>query len=539
MNVPLNQEQLTAVNSRGGPWVVVAGPGSGKTQVIAKRYLSLLMAGVSPDVILSLTFTDQAAKHMGERAGFGTTQTVFRTFHSFCLSVLRKERTYLPYELRPEIIGLQPDIFELVCDICRIHNNRLKYKDIIDAVSYYKMRGITPQQAIDEACGVDLIAAMAYRDYEKKSKERGWLDFDSLIIETVKLLESNDQVCNRTQFVEVQVDEAQDTDTNQMRLLKLITRKQGNIFVVGDENQLIYEWRSAMPGSLSNFYKQFPGAQKLFLGTNYRSTRRLVEFFKKIVPVDNGLATHMQPAPNAPEGFDPTFTQYKHDVDEMEKVLAAATDPENTAILARTNRQLWKFENTCIRKNIKYRLLGKTGFWDQGETKKLVELLKEETGAVGPAGPIVKRVIERSGLIQKYRVPFKFGQKNPEENINDAYIVATRFDSLSDFLKHVNKAKHAHQNRTGLTLSTVHQMKGKEADHIFLTGVEEGLLPHEKGELPEERRIFFVACTRAAKFLHISYSGKPSMFILPFLNEQPKTFEAQRSEIPGTQHALF
>lgn len=539
----LDQDQQAAVSAKGGSIVCIAGPGSGKTEVIARRYLALLIAGVSPDDILSLTFTDSGAKNMGERAGFGTTQTVFRTFHSYCLSVLRQERAHLPYSLRPEIIGLQPDIFELVCDICRIHNNRLKYKDVVEAVSHYKMAGITPAQAIDEALGADLFGAMAYKDYEEKSKQRGWLDFDSLILETVKLMESNDGVAERNQFAELQLDEAQDTDKNQMKLVKLITRKHGNIFVVGDENQLIYEWRSAMPGSLSNFYQEFPGTKKLFLGTNYRSTRRLVEFFKKIVPVDNGLASHMRPAPNADEGYDPTFTKYKDENEEMEKVLGAVTDVENTAILARTNRQLWKFENTCIRKNIKYRLLGKTGFWDNGELKKLIELVKEQDHQTGPAAPIVKQVIERSRIIEKYRVPFKFGQKNPEENINDAYLVATRFNSIGEFLKHVNKAKHAHKNRTGLTISTVHQMKGKEADTVFLTGCDEGTMPHEKGELPEEKRIFFVAATRAAKFLHISFSANPSQFILPFLTEAngsiPKTLEVLTKDIPGTQHTLF
>lgn len=538
MSFPLNSEQQTAVGSRGGPWVVVAGPGSGKTEVISKRYVELLKAGVSPDSILSLTFTDAAAKTMGERTGFGSTQSVFRTFHSYCLSVLRKEREHLPYVLRPEIIGFQPDIFELVCDLCRIHNNRLKYKEIVEAVSYYKMRGVSPEQAMDEEIGIDLIAAMAYRDYEKKSKERGWLDFDSLIIETVKLLESNEGVCERNQFSEVQLDEAQDTDTNQLRLLKLITRKHKNIFAVGDENQLIYEWRSAQPGSLSNFSQHFPGSKKLFLGTNYRSTKKLVSFFKKIVPVDNGLASHMVPGPNAEEGFNPTITVYKGDLEEMDKILEAVTDNENTAIVARTNRQLWGFENACVRKNIKYRLLGKTGFWDQGETKKLVELVKEEKNAVGPAGPIVKRVIERSGIINKYRVPFKFGKKNPEENINDAYLVAARFNSIDDFLKHVNKATHAHRNRSGMMISTVHQIKGKEADHVFLAGVSEGMMPHEKSELAEEKRIFFVACTRAAKFLHMSYSGQPSRFLEPFLNEF-ETLEQQKNKIPGAQKALF
>jgi len=183
-------------------------------------------------------------------------------------------------------------------------------------------------------------------------------------------------------------------------------------------------------------------------------------------------------------------------------------------------------------------LLGKTGFWDQGETKKLVELVKEHKGTIGSAGPIVKRVIEQSGLINKYRVPFKFGQKDPEENINDAYIVSTRFNNIDDFLKHVNKATHAHRNRSGMMLSTVHQIKGKEADHVFLTGVSQGLMPHDKGDFAEEKRIFFVACTRAAKFLHMSYSGQMSQFLSPFMDEFG-TLEEQRNKIPGAQKVLF
>lgn len=538
MAFPLNEEQQTAVDARGGAVVCVAGPGTGKTEVTAKRYIKLLQSGVSPDKIISLTFTDSGAKNMGERAGLGSSQTVFRTFHSYCLGVLRKEREHLPYDLRPEIIGLQPDIFDLVCEICRILNNRLRYADIVEAVSYYKMAGLTPDQALENAVGAEMFGAMAYKEYETKSKERGWLDFDSLIIETVKLFESNESVLRRNQFQEVQLDEAQDTDKNQFKLIKLITKKHGNIFIVGDENQLIYEFRSAMPGSLSNFHQYFPGTRKLFLGTNYRSTRRLVEFFKKIIPVDNRLADHMRPAPGAEEGYDPSFTKYNSDFEEMEKTLDHVVDPENTAILARTNRQLWDFENACVRRNIKFRMLGKTGFWDNGETKKLVDLVKAGTRPSEPAGPAVRRIIEQSRLIQTYRVPFKFRRKNPEENINSAQLIASRFDTVDEFLKHVNKAKHAHKNRSGMILSTVHQMKGKEAGHVFVTGVSQDLMPHESGDLPEERRIFFVAATRACKFLHFSYTEPASMFIAPFLQDS-QSIDEQRATIPGMQQRLF
>jgi superfamily I DNA/RNA helicase len=536
----LDPDQQAAVNTREGAHVIISGPGSGKTRVIAERFKAMLYGGISPDHILTLTFTEQAAKNMGERAGFGMTQSVFRTFHSYCLSILKKERGCLPFELRPDIIGLQPDIFEVVCEIVDGLQRRLTYREIVDAIGAYKRNGISPEQAMDEAAGLDLFSAMAYRDYEKKSKQHGWLDFDSLVIETVKLMESNSGVLERNQVRFVQVDEAQDTDSNQFRLLKLITSQYKNIFVVGDENQLIYEWRSAMPGSLSNFYKHFPGASTLYLGTNYRSSREIVGFLKKIVPVDNGLSSRMQPGPNNPEGYPPTFTQYINEHQEMEKVLLAASgDVENTAILARTNRQLWKFENMCMQRGIKYRLLGKTGFWEQEEIKKLVELVKQKKSVPGAAGPIVKRIIDESGIVKRYRMPVKFGQKDPQDNINEAYKISTRFESTDAFLKHANKAYHAYKNRTGLILSTVHQIKGKEAKRVFVVGVCQGLMPHEQGELPEESRIFFVAASRAEQYLHFSYYGQPSMFILPFLKTEPKSLQEFTKQIPGTQQDLF
>ena len=161
--------------------------------------------------------------------------------------------------------------------------------------------------------------------------------------ETVKLLETNDEVRTRNQRKYISVDECQDTDVVQFRLLQLIYG--GNIFVVGDENQLIYEWRSAQSGNLSAFGKVFPGATTLYLGQNYRSTRRLVEFFRRILPVDNGLASHL--VSEREEGVPPTFTRFDDDLQEASVVLSKIKDPENTAIIARTNRQLINFQKRC------------------------------------------------------------------------------------------------------------------------------------------------------------------------------------------------
>ena len=174
---------------------------------------------------------------------------------------------------------------------------------MVEGISSFKRRGLSPEQALEASFGdgVDLLIARAYGEYERICREKGWLDFDSLMVEAVNLLRTNDTVRVRNQFEYVQVDEGQDTDSTQFQLLQLISKK--NIFVVGDENQLIYEWRSAMPGSLLKFSEKFPGTQTLYLGTNYRSTQSIVKFLKDILPVDNGLASHMKPGPESPEGI--------------------------------------------------------------------------------------------------------------------------------------------------------------------------------------------------------------------------------------------
>lgn len=535
MNLPLNDEQLTAVNLTEGPIVCISGPGSGKTTVIVERYLNLLSKGVLPSQILTLTFTSAAAKEMSDRAGFSD-MPVFRTFHSYALALLKKERALLPFELTPDIIPLPNDVYKTIIHLLHTYQALPSYKSLAEGIASFKHRGLTPEQAREESysSGKAYLIASAYRDYEKMCRSAGWLDFDSIMFEAVQLLGEQPECRARNQVEFLQVDEGQDTDRTQFELLRLLTKK--NIFVVGDENQLIYEWRSAMPGSLSQLSQKFSGSRTIYLGTNYRSTHSIVKFLKEILPVDNGLASHMKPADHSPEGVAPTITKYDTEMDESIEIISRLTEPEKTAILVRTNRQIELFRLHCIRKNIKFHVLGKSGFWDQSEVKKLMQLVKESRNTLGHlhAAEAVTTVIQRSAICEKYRTQLKFGETDPQENINGVTKVAAQFNTLPEFLSYVNKAMHASRNRGGLTLSTVHQMKGKEADHVFLAGACQGLLPHANGELPEERRIFYVACSRAARFLHISYYGQPSMFLLPFL-EGTMTVR----DIPGAQQALF
>ena len=287
----LNPEQQAAVEAQAGVFACVSGPGSGKTTTLIARYLQMLVNGIPSRDILNLTFTNAAAKEMISRVGLLNAESVFRTFHSFCMDLLKKEKDNLPFKLCDTVIPVQMEEFKLLFDLAKTYPAIQNWRLLQERISTWKRNNIAPQRAIAEATGMEIFYANAYQDYETRCREEGWLDFDSLMQETVKLLETNEEVRNRWKRKYIAVDEAQDTDICQFRLLQLLFA--GNIFVVGDENQLIYEWRSAQAGNLTNFSRLFPNAKTLYLSQNYRSTKKLVEFFKTILPVDNGLASRM------------------------------------------------------------------------------------------------------------------------------------------------------------------------------------------------------------------------------------------------------
>jgi DNA helicase-2/ATP-dependent DNA helicase PcrA len=321
-------------------------------------------------------------------------------------------------------------------------------------------------------------------------------------------------VRNRHRRKYIAVDECQDTDIVQFKLLQLIF--DGNIFAVGDENQLIYEWRSAQSGNLTNFSQKFPGAKTLFLGQNYRSTQKLVNFFKQILPVDNGIASHMISENEA--GTDPTFQQFRDDREEAAAILAQITDPEETAIIARTNRQLFLYHKICTVRSIKYKILGKKDFWEENEVKKLLQMAKTSNDP-GPADRVLERLIQQHNLIDLYKSASKPLEKSPAENLRSVVEMAADKGNIHEFMDFLRKKMHGRKSNRGLILSTVHQMKGREAKNIFFIGVGQGILPHKEGDINEERRIFFVGATRAKERLHISYFGKASEFIQEFINE--------------------
>jgi DNA helicase II / ATP-dependent DNA helicase PcrA len=511
----LTAEQLEVVNADKGVWVVVACPGAGKTRTIVERFKRLVMSGVSTSDILSLTFTNEAAQEMAKRSGV-LDNKCFRTFHSFCLNLLQAERKEVPFEMCDTIIPVEQQNYDLLFRLVKQYPRIRNWKDLQSKISLWKQTGVSPERALEDAFDADYFMALAYQDYERMSREEGWLDFDSLQQEAKNLLETNDAVRERWQFRFVQCDEGQDCDTSQFRILQLVSEKHQNVLIVGDENQLIYAWRGAQENNLTNFSQRFPGAQKLYLSINFRSTQKLVKFLREILPVDNGLASKMESARG--EGIDPMIIRFWDDREEADTILtriAASGDPVNTAVITRTNRQLYLFENICVSRGIKYKILGKRDFFDLPEVSKLLELAKKHADEFVNVPPVeaLETLIARHNLLRIYKASEDPMEAPPAENLNDICKMAAKHENVGAFLIHLRKLTHARKSHKGLTLCTAHQAKGKEYKVVYLVGANQGVIPHAKGDLAEEKRIFFVGSSRAADALNISFFREPSMFL--------------------------
>jgi DNA helicase-2/ATP-dependent DNA helicase PcrA len=597
--VPLNKFQKAVVDFRDGYGVAVAAPGSGKTVVVVERILAILREGVAERDILSLTFTKEGAKEMRERAKLGDDTKVFSTFHSWALAFIKREALALPFKVKTDWHGapapllLPLDACRMLAQICRHLPDKVQWKDAQSFISRMKRRGISPQMAWREMenDGEEKFIA-AYSKYEIALREKGVLDFDSIVIETANLLRDREDVRERNQYRFVQVDEAQDTDAVQWSIIKAITQRYGNALAVGDENQGMYSWRGSESNLTSYFTSVFPGARIFPLPVNYRSTQEIVEYCKEIAPNQNETVTGLS-TPNE-KGIAPAFRLYCREDEEAKAVILGCQDLGNTAILARTNRQLAAFENECANRGLRYKLLGKSGFWAQREVKDVLAIIgavvkptdtnimgaiksrceltkfirktdtKDHKGVpsqleamqareVGKASlyslllryqgdgadavhniayqlrglrselrmldgaTSIRRIVERFGVLSAYDEDDNKDENvdnDPRDNVMKIIEYAGKKKSADEFFEWTVKVQRGLRARTDcLTLSTIHQSKGKEWPYVFVVGVNQDVLPHIKGELEEERRIFFVACSRAAKKLHVSANGVASELI--------------------------
>ena len=521
----LNPDQQAVVSDRDGARCVIAGPGTGKTTTMTQFIESLLDSGVPASKIRAVTFSKEMAEALNKKV---RVPGIVSTFHSLgyliCSDVERKP---VEPELRHRLM------------MKLIRRWGLEYKELDGFISKMRREDIEPTEAIE--CGnYSYACSSAYAEYERVRVAEGWMDFDSMLHDSVQYLE-NAQFRARWQYEYLIVDEAQDTDDLQWRMMQRLSEKHGNITVVGDPNQAIYGFRGAKPENITDFSLWFPGGRNYYLGLNYRSTQTIVNFVRENAPKDTPkeLLERMT-AVRKEKGKPIGLKMYWTDDAEAESALKlASADPLNSAILARTNRMVGLLERLCNRYGVRYHLLGKTGFWKQNEIRKAVEVLKDYPNV----SALAACNLALPHIESKYAVDDRTERDNDAlENLAVLRTIAKDYKLAKDFTVYANKMMHRRNDPRGITISTVHQAKGGEWDNVYVIGCNAKMFPHKSGDALEEARCYFVAISRPKNYLRLSFSGTPSPYLRKYLTEEieDKLREtAEEVEHLQEQHKLF
>jgi DNA helicase-2/ATP-dependent DNA helicase PcrA len=389
----LNPPQRQAVETLSGPMLILAGAGTGKTRVITFRMANLIGHGIRADRILSVTFTNKAAKEMRERALklLGPrikVKPVVSTFHAYCVRILREDINALGYPKTFVIYdrGDQEAAARTALRDIRVGDKAMKPSDLLNRISTWKMSGISEQNASKHVeADFDFLAAMAYRRYQKQLRASGAVDFDDLLMLTGRLFDEHPELLQKHQakFDHVQVDEYQDTNGIQFKLIESLVIRHQNICVVGDDDQSIYGWRGAEVQHIMNFGGHFPGTKTFRLENNYRCSEHIVRYANRLVKHnrerhDKKLIAHK------PSGTPVRIIAYEDETQESENVVKEiaylvtelGVRPKDIAILFRTNEQPRLFETEMRRLNVPYVLVGGQSFFDRKEIRDFLAYLK-------------------------------------------------------------------------------------------------------------------------------------------------------------------
>ena len=406
----LNDKQREAVFCTEGPLLVLAGAGSGKTRVLTHRIAYLIEEkGVAPYEIMAITFTNKAAGEMKERVlnlvDYGDSVWV-ATFHSTCVRILRRHIDLIGYDTDFTIYDAddQKTVVRHVIKDLNYDPKMFKERAVAAFISSCKNEARTPDDVLKAAEGDFRLKQYAeiYRAYDKRLKENNALDFDDLLLKTVELFESHEEVLKSYQrrFRYVMVDEYQDTNEVQFRFLFLLTKAHRNLMVVGDDDQSIYRFRGADIRNILDFETHFPGAKVVKLEQNYRSTTSILEVANAVIRNNKGRKDkHLWS--KLGEGEKVSFRLYDSAVSEAEEIIRKIAKSvrngearySDFAILYRTNNQSRLFEEKCIGFNIPYTLVGGVNFYQRSEIKDILAYLKTIDG--GKDSLSTARIINR------------------------------------------------------------------------------------------------------------------------------------------------
>lgn len=536
----LNPAQKEAVAYDGGPLLVLAGAGSGKTRVLTHRAAWLVASGkVKPDQLLLLTFTNKAAGEMKERlvrllsslSVSGMTGLFAGTFHSFCAYLLRREGSKIGIK-NTFVIFDDVDQKSLLRNIFkRMGFSEKEFKigmvqsviggsknDLIDPETFLKTSSDYRRKAIGRI----------YQEYEKELKKMQGLDFADLLYWAVKLFREDKDVLKKYQdrYRYILVDEYQDTNRSQYSLTKLLSERYQNLTAVGDIAQSIYMWRGADYRNLLILNKDFPKIKTINLNINYRSTQNILDVAYGVISKNQKHPTLKLMTKNG-RGEKIVVYQGGSEVDEAKFVADRiktltdfeGIDPAKIAVLYRTNAQSRILEEVFIRQGLPYVLIGGVRFYDRAEVKDVLSLLRVvynpkdliswqrieknfgkrrmERARLFLEGnkqkkwktkKLLEEILAASGYLEKFN-PDDEGDAKRLENIKELLSVAEKFPQLGNFLENIalvqqeysaqEKEKKNWKNEA-IKLMTLHASKGLEFEAVFLVGMEEGLLPHSR-----------------------------------------------------------
>lgn len=587
----LNDRQKEAVITTEGPLLVLAGAGSGKTRVLTTRIAYLVLdCGIHPSNILAITFTNKAAKEMKERViqmlGPVAYSIQISTFHSFGLLIMKENYQKLGYQNNFTILDSDDSltiIKKIMKDLDldskeynpRAIRNRISgaKNELMDSYVYERYANTDFEQKVVEV----------FRRYEQKLLNNNSLDFDDLLVLPITLFQKFPDVLKHYQerFQYILVDEYQDTNEAQYVLIKMLSAKYRNICVVGDNDQSIYSFRGANFRNILNFEKDYKNPLVIMLEENYRST-------KSILSVANDIIKHNKERKDknlwtSNDDGAKVFYHRAHDekeesyyvLNQVKKLIDSGVSRDEIAILYRTNAQSRNLEESFLRENIPYKVVGSFYFYNRKEIKDLIAYLKLiynssddvsllrvinvpkrgiglkslenltlranhlgvslyeaiESGKEGSFKQIIEKlkvlkesssltelvdlVLDLSGIKKELMNENSIESEVRLENLEEFKSITRSFEerngivSLEEFLMEISLVSDIEEHKNNhdvVTLMTVHSAKGLEFDYVFLVGLEEGIFPHnnclfDESEIEEERRLCYVAVTRARKQL--------------------------------------
>jgi DNA helicase II / ATP-dependent DNA helicase PcrA len=565
----LDPEQRQAAEALRGPVCILAGAGTGKTRAITHRTANMVLSGVAAaDRVLAVTFTTRAAGEMRSRLralGVGGVQA--RTFHSAALRQLQYFWPRLSNGARPTIIESKLPPVRAAAGRARMSLDAGKQRDIAAEIEWAKAALVTPDRYVAEAVAArreppfDLaIVQQLFAHYEDVNNDRGQLDFEDMLLLTAAAIEEHVAIAHevRERYRHFVVDEYQDVNPLQQRLLEAWLGDRDDLCVVGDPNQTIYSFTGASPSYLLEFPQRFAGATVVRLMRDYRSTNQVVAAANRLLPGSRLVAQGGDGPEVSVDGYDDEPAEAAATVERVRKLQADGVALREMAVLYRVNAQSEVYEAALSDAGIPYVVRGGERFFERAKVRNAMTVLRVSAQAERdryagmPLAGAVTDVLRAVGLTDE--PPARRGAAREEWDalraiigLAEEYAAAHADGDLEGFateLAHRAEAQHA-PTVDGVTLASLHAAKGLEWDAVFLVGLVDGTLPITHAGTPEqvaeEKRLLYVGITRARRQLALSWSAaraaggrrsrKPSRFLAAI---EPA---AARRERPGVNPA--